>query len=98
MARPADREASGPIEGHRRKASQREVGMDEIKIDRGIPLPEVMRKMRYPWMQMEVGDSFFAPSAVLKTMKCSAYKMGLNLGRKYEAHPEAGGVRVWRTK
>jgi hypothetical protein len=73
--------------------------MGEFTIERGIPLPEVgRRKCRYPWMEMEVGDSFFAPAVNLKTMKSGAYKNGINLGRRFEAHAEAGGARVWRTR
>jgi hypothetical protein len=74
--------------------------MNEFVIEKGVPLPETPPrwKPRYPWREMEPGDSFFVPEGKLKSLQSSAYKVGRDLGRKFAAHPEAGGVRVWRVK
>ena len=35
----------------------------EIKIDKGVPVPAAFTaKEKFPWLQMSVGDSFFAPN------------------------------------
>ena len=30
----------------------------EIKIEKGVPMPATSKYYKYPWLQMEVGDSF----------------------------------------
>jgi hypothetical protein len=70
-----------------------------IKIEKGVPVPEGLgrRKTKYPWADMEVGDSFWAPGArenVLQTL----FKR--QAPRKFvyaaERHDDVEGVRVWR--
>ena len=34
-----------------------------ITIEKGIPMPEQKRHAKYPWDQLEVGDSFFIPNS-----------------------------------
>lgn len=38
--------------------------MSEIKAEKGIPIPRVSKHpMKYPWNEMEVGDSFIATTS-----------------------------------
>ena len=74
-----------------------------IKIDKGVPLPPVPakggagRKPKYPWREMQVGDSFFAAS---DKKLFSTTKAGQSLNMKFATRKtEENGVRgfrVWR--
>lgn len=73
--------------------------MSEIKIEKGIPIPEGDgrrgRAPKYPWRNMEVGDSFFVrekPSAVAR----GACEAGKRCGRKFISRRIDDGVRIWR--
>ena len=35
--------------------------MEEFKIEKGIPIPECANATKYPFIDMQVGDSFFVP-------------------------------------
>jgi hypothetical protein len=74
---------------------------EEIKIEKGIPIPR--RKQKYRFRDMEVGDSFFVPNRSARAMSgCIVYhnKNGKHFivrdcdenGRPY------GGTRIWRDK
>ena len=80
--------------------------MSEFTIEQGIEIPKRTRigKSKYPWSDMEVGDSFLVPCESVP----SAQKMRVNLtasGRRYfEQHDPAykvtvqtteGGCRAW---
>ena len=64
-----------------------------ITIDKGVPLPPLRRK--WPFVGMEVGDSFFIdrPTAAFSGVAGVA---GARLGRKFTCRAENGGCRVWR--
>jgi hypothetical protein len=54
------------------------------------------RSWKYPWKELNPGDSFFVPGRTIKAisaMSCNRSKMD---GRKYACRTENGGVRVWR--
>ena len=71
-----------------------------IKIDKGIPVADLLKRGRvplYPWADMEVGDSFFVAGVKKATM---IWNCG-NRSRRH--HPQKficreveGGVRAWR--
>lgn len=67
----------------------------EIVIDKGIEITDKRknRKCKYPWNEMNIGDSFFTESNV--TML--AYNNGRNTNKKYSVRKENNGYRVWRT-
>ena len=67
----------------------------EIVIDKGIAIRDARknRKLKYPWNEMNIGDSFFTESNV----RMLAYYNGRNTGRKYSVRKENNGYRVWRT-
>lgn len=80
-----------------------------FQIEKNVPMPErggahrgrpsKYHPTKYPWAEMEVGDSFFSPSdgAAPATMRDSASRAGKRLGRRFAVHLAEGGVRVWRT-
>lgn len=78
----------------------------EYKIDKGIPIPEIHhwrragRPHKYPWDQMEVGDSFLFGASDGKGAHAAC--VGANNASRGEKHFEARstpeGFRAWRTK
>ena len=69
------------------------------EIERGIEMPVVKTKAKYPFRDLAVGDSFFVPDgevASSKRMHSTAYNYGKRYGMKFVARRVEGGVRVWR--
>lgn len=62
-------------------------------IEKNIPIPEVAPK--YPFHEMEIGDSFLANESVGSSI--SLYKKN-NEGVDFTTKRMPDGVRVWRTK
>jgi hypothetical protein len=76
-----------------------------ITIDKGIPVPTMrIRPSKYPWADMDVGDSFLveATAEEMKARSASisrgATAAAKQLGRKFTVRKVDGGVRVWRTE
>lgn len=75
-----------------------------IKIDKGIPMPEsgAGRKRIYPFHELAVGDSFFAPNTTHANVNGPAQRARQQTGRKFALRKvtENGvdGVRVWRVE
>lgn len=71
-----------------------------IAIDDGIPapLPVSSGRRKYPWYELEVGQSFLAPNTSTHSMTCSATHYGRRLGRKFRTSKVEGGIRVWRVE
>ena len=74
-----------------------------IKIDRNIPLPESRRNgdpyRKYPFREMEVGDSFLFPKAIgVNTARSNIAQTSRRLGRKFVIRQTERGVRCWRTE
>lgn len=67
--------------------------MTSFKIDKAIPIPkkQMGRVAKYPWKEMEIGDSFFVPDKTRDQVNATS-PFG-----KYRKRQENGGVRVWRT-
>jgi hypothetical protein len=65
-----------------------------VEVEREVPLPKLRHK--YPYEQMEVGESFFVPGMSLQVLCNSNYWAGKKYGRKFIARCEKGGIRVWR--
>ena len=71
----------------------------EIKIEKGIPLPPLGRPPIYPWQEMEVGDSFLVSSSHNRIHNI-AYATNKHLSPKRFAvrrQPD-GSYRVWRVE
>lgn len=79
--------------------------MTEIKIEKNIPIapkraPGRPSKSKYPFNEMEIGDSFFVSGITLSTINCTVRKFRMrnarNDGLKFTVRAVDGGFRVWR--
>ena len=73
--------------------------MSEYKIEKGfpIPLPCKRGKAKYPWRELEVGDSFFVAGAKSVIIASSANGFAArHPGLNFVCRQVEGGVRVWR--
>jgi hypothetical protein len=77
------------------------------KIEKNVPFPEVHSKFRFPWPEMEVGDSVLIKTGKPETVdilkrkvKGSARYYGVKTGKKFRSliNREEDGVRVWRVE
>lgn len=73
---------------------------DRITAESGIEIPKRQSKGIYPWLDMNIGDSFVFPYNLN-----TAYTMASNAGKKYDrkfsvrSFPGEGGeIRIWRTR
>ena len=75
------------------------------KIEKKVPIPVVHSKTKYPWDQMEVGDSVFIEAEkgqslfeLKRKVGPSARYYGDVTGKKFKTLMirEENGVRVWR--
>ena len=69
--------------------------MISIDVQKGVPMP-VDRK-RYPYAEMDIGDSFFVHGGGIQNVCNQNYRVGKKLGMTFIARKEGDGVRVWRT-
>ena len=78
--------------------------MSEYKIEKHIPVAppwNAQRRSKYPFKDMEVGDSFFVPedAATRAAIYLAAHKAEKeHAGKKFQATAVEGGMRVWRTQ
>jgi len=68
----------------------------EYRIEKGVALPTGNGRKRYPFGEMEVGDSFgFKVDELMRVRAASSY-FGTRNGRKYSARKDGSGYRCWR--
>lgn len=71
-----------------------------VKIDTNVPIPpEVVPKKRilkYPFAELNLGESFFIPDLPYKRMTPLARYWSRKLNRQFIVRKVDGGVRVWR--
>jgi hypothetical protein len=67
---------------------------DTVKIEKGVPMPGlgVGRSRKYPWREMEVGDSF----VIQKSAYAQAQLASKRTGFKFSVRKVDGAYRVWR--
>ena len=68
----------------------------EFKIDKGILLPKARSK--YPFQEMEVGDSFKVPETMLQRARGAAYQYARRSKTKFTCRANQGKIRIWRIK
>ena len=67
-----------------------------FEIQKEIPLPpQFKRQNKYPWNEMEIGDSFLAPHNGGLSASC---RMQSRNGKEFISRIECRGTRVWRVK
>jgi hypothetical protein len=71
-----------------------------FKIEDGYEIPAERqprkRRAKYPWNELNVGQSFFVDGAKLRSMSSTASHAGRRLSRKFVVRNAEHGVRVWR--
>ena len=73
---------------------------NEAKIEKNVPVPKT-RGSKYPFAQMEVGDSFYEPSRQTTHLVSASYTFRRRhnlLDWKFVARKENYGARIWRVK
>jgi hypothetical protein len=70
-----------------------------LKIEKGIPIPPDMRgmtkgKRKYPFAEMEVGDSILLEQK--KASGIGSYAQKCLPGAKFSTRKVEGGIRIWR--
>jgi hypothetical protein len=70
----------------------------EIEDEHAIPAARQHngRREKYPWSQLDIGQSFFVKGGVLRSMSSTASHAGRRNGKKFIARDAEGGIRVWR--
>ena len=69
-----------------------------VMIDDAVPMPSARVVRRYPYEDMEVGQSFYVDGVQMQVVLNSNWRAGKKLGRKFIARKEGDGVRVWRSE
>ena len=73
-------------------------GFEMAKIEKGLEMPEQnTRKTKYPWAQIEVGDSFVYDGPMNAAWTNCRYASEKHK-KKFEPRVYQGAVRVWRTQ
>lgn len=69
-------------------------------IEKDVPLPEKNVRWKYPFDQMEVGDSFFVANKDTTQMSALCKRAGSRLTARFVTakveYEGRSGVRVWR--
>ena len=69
-----------------------------MKIETDIPVPVSTRSRKYPFMDMQVGESIWFDEQVNGRAYRSALSTGTRHGRKFVARKEDSGIRIWRSE
>lgn len=82
--------------------------MTTFVIESGIPLHNrtagVRNSCKYPFREMEIGDSFFVPAEeitvrkLVQRMSTAVSRAARNTGCKFAVRSDDAGVRVWRVQ
>jgi hypothetical protein len=71
-------------------------------IEKNVAIPAASRtgggKSKYPWAQMEIGDSFFVPGAKVETFYTLVSAQNKKGDARFICRKIDGGVRVWRVE
>jgi hypothetical protein len=71
-------------------------------IEKNVAIPAASRtgggKAKYPWAQMEIGDSFFVPGAKVETFYTLVSAQNKKGDARFICRKQEGGVRVWRVE
>jgi hypothetical protein len=77
--------------------------MDTMReIDKDVPMPVWGRRGSqriYPWVEMEIGDSFILPYWNSNSAHAAARQASIRYGKKFRAHKNGDGrFRIWRVE
>ncbi|WP_353265785.1 hypothetical protein [Gemmatimonas sp.] len=69
-----------------------------LQIESNVPPPESHARLRYPFADMYVGDSFLIEDpSMVKNARSAAWMYSKRHGWKFSCRKVEGGWRVWRT-
>lgn len=71
--------------------------MSDIVIEKNVPAPPSTRRNKYPFSQMEVGDSFFTTEQK-NVVRSAANWHSIKNHTKFRTRIEGDGLRVWRVE
>lgn len=66
------------------------------KISKDVPVPPPIRRMNYPYEQLQVGESFWVEGVTMQSLCNANRRQSKRLSRKFVCRREGEGVRVWR--
>lgn len=72
-----------------------------FKIEKNVPIPERPSPIsKYPFADMNVGDSFFVPEAQARRLQSAIqiFRRRAGKDKKYIARNVEGGARCWRVR
>lgn len=75
--------------------------MAQFQIEKNVSIPArtVVRGSKYPFADMEIGDSFLVPGIKASTMSNTAGRFAkTHEGYKFSVRAEGDGARVWRVE
>jgi hypothetical protein len=72
--------------------------MNAIKIESNIPAPATIRRRKYPFDEMKVGDSFYVSGRRPVEIGGSKLMATKRTGFEFACRTEGDGARVWRVK
>jgi hypothetical protein len=71
-----------------------------VKLAHGVPLPDASlrrRNLKYPWAEMNVGDSFLMENATTRIARVQVSAANHRYApRRFTARAEGQKLRVWR--
>lgn len=70
-----------------------------FKLSKSVPLPGTQGGegiARYPFAEMDVGDSFLVPHSLSESVKAACYSYGRRHRMKFVSRKVGNGRRVWR--
>lgn len=67
------------------------------QIERNIPFPEGRGKVKYPWRELNVGESFVYDGSVINAQASAVYYSRAT-DKTFKARTVNDTVRVWRLK
>jgi hypothetical protein len=68
-----------------------------MKIETDVPVPMSTRSRKYPFLDMQVGESIWFDEQVNGRAYRSALSTGTRHNLKFVARKEDSGIRIWRS-
>ena len=70
-----------------------------VPIEKGVPLTRARPPFKYPWDDLEIGDSVFVPGLNLSTAQSGCRRGNITRApKRFCWRKVAGGVRIYRVK
>jgi len=69
-----------------------------LYVESSVPLPDDRQRLKYPFDDMDVGDSFLLTDpSMVKNARSAAWMYSRRHGMKFSCRKVEDGWRVWRT-